>query len=68
MSLLLQQPSQMLKPGAPGGNEVSADAEVPAQQNVEGMQYDEAGTYMILEFELTRPIVPKRAPEELAKK
>ncbi|XP_072032330.1 cilia- and flagella-associated protein 70-like isoform X2 [Amphiura filiformis] len=63
-----KQPSQMLKPGAPGTNEASSDTEAPVQQNIEGMQYDEAGTYIILEFQLDRPIVPKRAPEELAKK
>ena len=58
----------MLKPGAPGTTEGSSDMEAPVTQNVEGMQYDEAGTYIILEFQLDRPIVPKRAPEELAKK
>ncbi|XP_072171577.1 cilia- and flagella-associated protein 70-like [Diadema setosum] len=62
-----KQPSQMLKPGAPG-TEAAADTEAPPPQNVEGMQYEEASTYIVIEFELDSPIVPKRAPEELAKK
>ena len=57
----------MLKPGAPGTDGAS-DTEAPPPQNLEGMQYDEAHTYIIIEFELESPIVPKRAPEELAKK
>ena len=45
-----------------------SEVEAAPQQNVEGMQYDEARTYVILEFTLQRPMVPKRAPEELAKR
>ncbi|XP_071834578.1 cilia- and flagella-associated protein 70-like isoform X3 [Apostichopus japonicus] len=60
-----KQPSQMLKPSAPG-TDTASEAETQPQQNLEGMQYDEARTYIMLEFELEKPVVPKRAPEELA--
>lgn len=63
--LLQQQPSQMLKPSAPG-TDTASEGEAQPQQNLEGMQYDEAKTYIMLEFELEKPVVPKRAPEELA--
>ncbi|XP_058399178.1 cilia- and flagella-associated protein 70 [Diceros bicornis minor] len=35
--------------------------------NTEGQQYVEAGTYIVLEIELDKALVPKRMPEELAK-
>ena len=57
----------MLKPGQQAPDAMS-EVEAPASQNLEGMQYDEARTYIILEFSLQRPMVPKRAPEELAKR
>ncbi|XP_071787792.1 cilia- and flagella-associated protein 70-like isoform X3 [Asterias amurensis] len=62
-----KKPSQMLKPGQQAPDAMS-EVEAPASQNLEGMQYDEARTYIILEFSLQRPMVPKRAPEELAKR
>ncbi|XP_053327861.1 cilia- and flagella-associated protein 70 [Spea bombifrons] len=34
-------------------------------QNVEGQQYSEAGTYIVLELCLEKPLVPKRSAEEL---
>ncbi|KAM4632127.1 cilia- and flagella-associated protein 70 [Discoglossus pictus] len=42
----------------------SATASVP--QNVEGQQYSESGTYVLLEMSLENPLVPKRLPEEMA--
>ncbi|KAF5929059.1 hypothetical protein HPG69_015532 [Diceros bicornis minor] len=36
--------------------------------NTEGQQYVEAGTYIVLEIELDKALVPKRMPEELAKR
>ncbi|XP_063957993.1 cilia- and flagella-associated protein 70-like isoform X2 [Lytechinus pictus] len=62
-----KQPSQMMKLGAPG-TDGAVDPDAPPPQNLEGMQYDEARSYIIIEFELESPIVPKRAPEELAKR
>ncbi|XP_022106996.1 cilia- and flagella-associated protein 70-like isoform X2 [Acanthaster planci] len=62
-----KKPSQMLKPGQQAPDAMS-EVEAPPQQNLEGMQYDEARTYVILEFTLQRSMVPKRAPEELAKR
>ncbi|KAJ8044742.1 Cilia- and flagella-associated protein 70 [Holothuria leucospilota] len=60
-----KQPSQMLKPGA-GGTDTASEGESQPPQNLEGMQYDEARTYIMLEFELEKPVVPKKPPEELA--
>ncbi|XP_038074225.1 cilia- and flagella-associated protein 70-like isoform X4 [Patiria miniata] len=62
-----KKPSQMLKPGQQAPDAMS-EVEAPPQQNLEGMQYDEARTYVILEFTLQRSMVPKRLPEELAKR
>eukprot|EP00070_Physeter_catodon_P005172 XP_007110919.2 cilia- and flagella-associated protein 70 isoform X1 [Physeter catodon] len=36
--------------------------------NPEGQQYVEAGTYIVLEIELDKALVPKRMPEELARR
>ncbi len=36
--------------------------------NVEGQQYVESRSYVMLEINLNRALVPKRPPEELAKK
>ncbi|XP_071963132.1 cilia- and flagella-associated protein 70-like [Antedon mediterranea] len=61
-----KQPSSMLKT-APA-SETVVETEIPPQQNLEGQQYDEARSYIFLEFSLDKPIVPKREPEELAEK
>ncbi|XP_068924320.1 cilia- and flagella-associated protein 70 [Petaurus breviceps papuanus] len=42
------------------------ESEIPIYQNPEGQQYLEAGTYLLLEIELEKALVPKRLPEELA--
>ncbi|XP_074088928.1 cilia- and flagella-associated protein 70 isoform X2 [Macrotis lagotis] len=42
------------------------EGETPLYQNPDGQQYLEAGTYLVLEFELEKPLVPKRLPEDLA--
>ncbi|XP_072484301.1 cilia- and flagella-associated protein 70 isoform X3 [Notamacropus eugenii] len=42
------------------------ESEIPLYQNPEGQQYLEAGTYIVLEIELEKALVPKRLPEELA--
>ncbi|XP_050998635.1 cilia- and flagella-associated protein 70 [Acomys russatus] len=36
--------------------------------NLEGQQYLEAGTYIVLEIQLDKALVPKRMPEELARR
>ena len=36
--------------------------------NVEGQMYVESKSYVMVEINLNRPLVPKRQPEELAKK
>ncbi|KAJ1098290.1 hypothetical protein NDU88_003406 [Pleurodeles waltl] len=37
-------------------------------QNMEGQQYVDSGTYIVLELLLDKPLVPKREPEELARR
>lgn len=49
------------------GDAVS-EADGPSITNIEGQQYVEAMSYVILEINLNRPLVPKRPPEELAKR
>ncbi|XP_069913921.1 cilia- and flagella-associated protein 70 isoform X3 [Oryctolagus cuniculus] len=44
------------------------DGEAPLSHNLEGQQYVEAGTYIVLEIELDKALVPKRMPEELARR
>ncbi|XP_062070688.1 cilia- and flagella-associated protein 70 isoform X6 [Lepus europaeus] len=44
------------------------DGEPPLSHNLEGQQYVEAGTYIVLEIELDKALVPKRMPEELARR
>ena len=40
----------------------------PEVVNAEGQQYTESKAYVMLEINLQRPLVPKRPPEELAKR
>uniref|UniRef100_A0A8C8Z6W0 Cilia and flagella associated protein 70 n=1 Tax=Prolemur simus TaxID=1328070 RepID=A0A8C8Z6W0_PROSS len=44
------------------------EGEPPVSHNPEGQQYVEAGTYIVLEIELDKALVPKRMPEELARR
>ncbi|XP_007938900.1 LOW QUALITY PROTEIN: cilia- and flagella-associated protein 70 [Orycteropus afer afer] len=44
------------------------EAEPSPYHNPEGQQYLEAGTYLVLEMQLDKALVPKRMPEELAKR
>ncbi|XP_013012416.2 cilia- and flagella-associated protein 70 isoform X1 [Cavia porcellus] len=62
-----------LKPGegqVPSVKSQSSDTPVEGEaslsHNPEGQQYLEAGTYIVLEIELDKALVPKRLPEELA--
>ncbi|XP_063493597.1 cilia- and flagella-associated protein 70 isoform X1 [Symphalangus syndactylus] len=44
------------------------EGEPPLSHNPEGQQYVEAGTYIVLEILLDKALVPKRMPEELARR
>ncbi|XP_032773364.1 cilia- and flagella-associated protein 70 isoform X2 [Rattus rattus] len=44
------------------------ESEAPLSHNLEGQQYVEAGTYIVLEIQLDKALVPKRMPEELARR
>ncbi|XP_060060633.1 cilia- and flagella-associated protein 70 isoform X2 [Erinaceus europaeus] len=44
------------------------EVEISTPHNPEGQQYVEAGTYIVLEIQLDKALVPKRLPEELAKR
>ncbi|XP_057642503.1 cilia- and flagella-associated protein 70 isoform X2 [Chionomys nivalis] len=44
------------------------EGETPLSHNIEGQQYLEAGTYIVLEIQLDKALVPKRMPEELARR
>ncbi|KAJ6659715.1 hypothetical protein lerEdw1_018430 [Lerista edwardsae] len=50
----------------PQVSEIAVEAAVSVFQNLEGQQYVEAGTFIVLEFVLDKALVPKRLPEELA--
>ncbi|XP_055969429.1 cilia- and flagella-associated protein 70 [Sorex fumeus] len=56
--------------GAPSIKSQSSDTplevETSLSHNPEGQQYVEAGTYIVLEIQLDKALVPKRLPEELA--
>uniref|UniRef100_A0A2K6TDW2 Cilia- and flagella-associated protein 70 n=1 Tax=Saimiri boliviensis boliviensis TaxID=39432 RepID=A0A2K6TDW2_SAIBB len=64
-----------LRPGdmqAPSIKSQSSDTplegEPPLSHNPEGQQYIEARTYIVLEIQLDKALVPKRMPEELARR
>ncbi|KAM9305428.1 cilia- and flagella-associated protein 70 [Gastrophryne carolinensis] len=50
---------------APDPEQTAAAATQPISTNVEGQQYAESGTYMVLEISLEKPLVPKRMAEEM---
>ncbi|XP_070083392.1 cilia- and flagella-associated protein 70 isoform X6 [Equus caballus] len=63
------------KPGdvqAPSIKSQSSDTPLEVEpslcHNPEGQQYVEAGTYIVLEIQLDKALVPKRMPEELARR
>nr|XP_025041181.1 cilia- and flagella-associated protein 70 isoform X2 [Pelodiscus sinensis] len=47
-------------------SEITIDTEAAPCQNLEGQQYVDAGTFLVMEIELAKALVPKRLPEELA--
>lgn len=44
------------------------EGEATLSHNLEGQQYLEAGTYIVLEIQLDKALVPKRMPEDLARR
>ncbi|XP_053131743.1 cilia- and flagella-associated protein 70 isoform X2 [Hemicordylus capensis] len=59
----LRKASTIVKPQV---SEILIEAAVSVCQNLEGQQYVEAGTFLVMEFVLDKALVPKRLPEELA--
>ena len=57
-----QQASQTIK------SDTGSEMEGQAPVNVEGQQYVEAKSYVMLEICLSHPLIPKRPPEELARR
>uniref|UniRef100_A0A8C5LEC6 Cilia and flagella associated protein 70 n=1 Tax=Jaculus jaculus TaxID=51337 RepID=A0A8C5LEC6_JACJA len=49
-------------------SDTPVEGEAPLSHNPEGQQYLEAGTYIVLEIQLKKALVPKRMPEELARR
>ncbi|XP_065414816.1 cilia- and flagella-associated protein 70 isoform X5 [Chrysemys picta bellii] len=47
-------------------SETAIETEATVCQNLEGQQYVDAGTFLVMEIELAKALVPKRLPEELA--
>ncbi|XP_033622434.1 cilia- and flagella-associated protein 70 isoform X2 [Fukomys damarensis] len=47
-------------------SDTPVEGEPPLSHNPEGQQYLEAGTYIVLEIQLDKALVPRRLPEELA--
>ncbi|XP_052698028.1 cilia- and flagella-associated protein 70-like isoform X9 [Crassostrea angulata] len=56
------QASQTIK------SDTGSEMEGQPPVNVEGQQYVDAKAYVMLEISLTRPLIPKRPPEELARR
>uniref|UniRef100_A0A0P6JFB0 Tetratricopeptide repeat protein 18 n=1 Tax=Heterocephalus glaber TaxID=10181 RepID=A0A0P6JFB0_HETGA len=49
-------------------SDTPVEGEPPLSHNLEGQQYLEAGTYIVLEVQLDKALVPRRLPEELARR
>ncbi|KAK7502734.1 hypothetical protein BaRGS_00005984 [Batillaria attramentaria] len=58
------------KKGATGPlkSDTASEVEGQAPVNVEGQQYADAKSYIMIDITLSRPLVPKRPPEELARR
>ncbi|XP_056020646.1 cilia- and flagella-associated protein 70-like isoform X12 [Ostrea edulis] len=79
MSIAQHQQQVNAAPAGPGGqvppeasqtikSDTGSEMEGQAPVNVEGQQYVDAKSYVMLEISLTRPLIPKRPPEELARR
>nr|XP_016854376.1 PREDICTED: cilia- and flagella-associated protein 70 [Anolis carolinensis] len=60
---ILRKPSMVARKDT---SDITIDGAPSAVQNLEGQQYVESGTFLVIEFALDKPLVPKRLPEELA--
>ncbi|XP_032087353.1 cilia- and flagella-associated protein 70 isoform X2 [Thamnophis elegans] len=60
---MLRKPSTIVKKDT---SEITVEIAISLCQNLEGQQYVECGSFIVLEFMLDRALVPKRLPEELA--
>ncbi|KAL3873547.1 hypothetical protein ACJMK2_036646 [Sinanodonta woodiana] len=49
-------------------SDAGSEVENQAPVNAEGQQYVDAKSYILIEISLTRPLIPKRPPEELARR
>ncbi|XP_068003389.1 cilia- and flagella-associated protein 70 isoform X2 [Melanerpes formicivorus] len=49
-------------------SDASAEADSMASASLDGQQYDEAGTFLLLEIKLDKALVPRRAQEELSRR
>ena len=49
-------------------SDTGSDVDGQAVVNVEGQHYADAKSYIMVEISLTRPLVPKRPTEELARR
>ncbi|XP_026559918.1 cilia- and flagella-associated protein 70 [Pseudonaja textilis] len=61
--LMLRKSSNIVKKDT---SEITVETALSVCQNLEGQQYVESGSFIVLEFTLDRALVPKRLPEELA--
>ncbi|XP_063171161.1 cilia- and flagella-associated protein 70 [Candoia aspera] len=60
---MLRRPSTIIRKDT---SEITVEAAVSVCQNIEGQQYVESGSFLVIEFTLDKALVPKRLPEELA--
>ncbi|KAM6423983.1 cilia- and flagella-associated protein 70 isoform 2-T3 [Liasis olivaceus] len=60
---MLRKPSNIIRKDT---SEITVDTAVSVCQNLEGQQYIESGSFLVIEFTLDKALVPKRLPEELA--
>ncbi|XP_072839051.2 cilia- and flagella-associated protein 70 [Pogona vitticeps] len=61
--IMLRKVSTIVRKDA---SDTTLEAAVSVFQNIEGQQYVESGTFLVIEFALDKALVPKRLPEELA--
>ncbi|KAM3826898.1 cilia- and flagella-associated protein 70 [Vipera latastei] len=61
--LMMRKPSSIVKKDT---SEITVETAVSVCQNLEGQQYVEGGSFIVIEFTLDKALVPKRLPEELA--
>ncbi|XP_004680831.1 PREDICTED: cilia- and flagella-associated protein 70 [Condylura cristata] len=62
------RPGDMQAPSIKSQSSDTPLEEPSLSHNPEGQQYVEAGTYIVLEIQLDKALVPKRMPEELARR